>query len=183
MFHDSTSMASTISTALFWQRTSWSWCLDPPRHQNDQYWPLFVEWIIKNLIFHWYPTSFLWEAVEASHWYFFENWLIKNQMSLPPEQAIWDMKISNFPEPIYFVHFNVSTLTYNSSETGHFSVMKKNWDLKNVFSNMELEGQGLGIIMGVTCLLLLGPFYFIQNNFLYFFTHDCMYMSSISNQP
>ena len=57
------------------------------------------------------------------------------------------------------------------SETGHFSTMKKLWDLKNVFSNLELEGQG--IIMGVTSLLLLGPFYSIQTNFLYFFAHNC----------
>ena len=27
--------------------------------------------------------------------------------------------------------------------------------------------------MGVTRLLLLGPFYNIQTNFLYFFAHDC----------
>ena len=52
--------------------------------------------------------------------------------------------------------------------------MKKLWDLKNVFSNLELEGQGHGIIMGVTHLLLLGPFYTIQTNFLYFFAHDCI---------
>ena len=47
--------------------------------------------------------------------------------------------------------------------------MKKLWDLKNVFSNLELEGQGPGIIMGVTRLLLLGPFYSMQTNF---FAHD-----------
>ena len=40
--------------------------------------------------------------------------------------------------------------------------MKKLWDLKKVFSNLDLEGQGSGIIMGVTRLLLLGPFYTIQ---------------------
>ena len=40
--------------------------------------------------------------------------------------------------------------------------MKKLWDLKKGFSNLELEGQGRGIIMGVTRLLLLGPFYTIQ---------------------
>ena len=40
--------------------------------------------------------------------------------------------------------------------------MKKLWDLKKVFSNLELEGQGRGIIMGVARLLLLGPFYTIQ---------------------
>ena len=54
-----------------------------------------------------------------------------------------------------------------------FSIMKKLWDLKKVFSNLELEGQGRGIIMGVTRLLLLEPFYYIQTNFLYFFAHDC----------
>ena len=46
-------------------------------------------------------------------------------------------------------------------------------DLKKVFSNLEPEGQGRGIIMGVTRLLLLRSFYYIQTNFLYFFAHDC----------
>ena len=40
--------------------------------------------------------------------------------------------------------------------------MKKLWDLKKVFSNLELEGQGRDTIMGVTRLLLLGLFYTIQ---------------------
>ena len=40
--------------------------------------------------------------------------------------------------------------------------MKKLWDLKKLFSNLEPEGQGRGIIMGVTRLLLLGLFYTIQ---------------------
>ena len=40
--------------------------------------------------------------------------------------------------------------------------MKKLWDLKIVFSNLELKGQGRSIIMGVTRLLLLGQFYTIQ---------------------
>ena len=44
---------------------------------------------------------------------------------------------------------------------------------KSVFNNLELEGQGRGIIMGVTRPLLLGPFYSIQANFPYFFAHDC----------
>ena len=47
---------------------------------------------------------------------------------------------------------------------------------KKVFSNLELEGQGRGIIMGVTRLLLLGPFYYIQTDFQYFFAHDCKYI-------
>ena len=36
-----------------------------------------------------------------------------------------------------------------------------------------MEGQGRGIIMGVTRPLLLGPFYYIQTKFLFFFAHDC----------
>ena len=40
--------------------------------------------------------------------------------------------------------------------------MKKLLDLKKGFSNLELEGQGRGIIMGVTGLLLQGAFYTIQ---------------------
>ena len=34
-------------------------------------------------------------------------------------------------------------------------------DLKRVLSNLEGEVQGCGIIMGVTRLLLLGPFFYI----------------------
>ena len=34
--------------------------------------------------------------------------------------------------------------------------------LKKGFSNLKLEGQGWGIMMGVTRLLLLEPFYTIQ---------------------
>ena len=52
--------------------------------------------------------------------------------------------------------------------------MKKLWDLKKILSNLEAEGQGHGIIMGVTRLLFLGPFYTIQTNFMYFFAHDCI---------
>ena len=40
--------------------------------------------------------------------------------------------------------------------------MKKLRDLNKGFSNLELEGHGWGIIMGVTRLLLLGPFYTMQ---------------------
>ena len=56
----------------------------------------------------------------------------------------------------------------------HFSIMKKLWDLKIAFGNLELEGQWRGIIMGVTRLLLLGQFYTIQSKFMYFFAHDCI---------
>ena len=40
--------------------------------------------------------------------------------------------------------------------------MKKLWDVQKGLSNLEPEGQGQGIIMGVTRLLLLWPFYTIQ---------------------
>ena len=36
--------------------------------------------------------------------------------------------------------------------------MKKLWDFKKGFSKLELEGQGRGIIMGVTCLPWEGHF-------------------------
>ena len=52
-----TSMASMTSTASFHQKIYLSWWLDHPWHPNDQYWPLFVEWIIKIPFFTdiWYP--------------------------------------------------------------------------------------------------------------------------------
>ena len=52
--------------------------------------------------------------------------------------------------------------------------MKRLWDFKKVFSNLEPEGQRCDIIIGVTRLLLLGPFYTIQTNFMYFFAHGCI---------
>ena len=39
--------------------------------------------------------------------------------------------------------------------------MKKILDLKKVLSDLELEGQGFGMIIGVTHTLHLGPFYYI----------------------
>ena len=37
--------------------------------------------------------------------------------------------------------------------------------------------------MGVTRLLLLRPFYYIQTNFLYFFAHDCNRFKLQLNSP
>ena len=78
-----TSMASMTSTASFHQKNYWFWWLDHPWHQYDQYWPLFMEWIIKNPIFHWYLVPFLSEAVEASWCYFFWKIVVvpKNSLS------------------------------------------------------------------------------------------------------
>ena len=53
-----------------------------------------------------------------------------------------------------------------------FPVMKKLRDLKKVSSNLE-PGHC------TSCLLLLGPFYTIQTNLMYFFAHDCMYSTCV----
>ena len=53
-----TSVASMTSTASIHQKIYWSWWLDHPWHPNDQYQSLFVEWIIKIPIFHWYLIPF-----------------------------------------------------------------------------------------------------------------------------
>ena len=55
-----TSVASMTSTASIHQNNYWSWWLDHPWHPNDQYQSLFVEWIIKIPIFHWYMIPFSW---------------------------------------------------------------------------------------------------------------------------
>ena len=56
------------------RKHSWS---NHPQHQNDQYWSLFVEWIIKNPIFYWYLVPSVSEAVEASLCNFLEFFLMK----------------------------------------------------------------------------------------------------------
>ena len=72
-----TSLASTASTALFPQKTSWSWWIDHQWHQKDQYQTFCVEWIIKNSNFYCCIVPFLLEAVEAYLCNFFENWSMK----------------------------------------------------------------------------------------------------------
>ena len=51
----------------------------------------------------------------------------------------------------------------------NFDLRKNFLNLKKGFSNLEPEGQGPGIIMGVTRLLLLGPFYTMQMQFYVLF--------------
>ena len=53
-------------------------------------------------------------------------------------------------------------MTHGKMTRGHFSIINKFLNLKKGFSNLEPEGGGRGIIMGVTRLLLLEPFYTIQ---------------------
>ena len=47
-----TSTASITSMASFHQKIYWSWWLVHSWYQNDQFWSLFVEWIIENPIFY-----------------------------------------------------------------------------------------------------------------------------------
>ena len=63
----------------FIKKIYWSQWFDHPQHPNDQYQSLFVEWIIKNPIFHWYLILSLLKAVEASRCHFFKNWLMKHK--------------------------------------------------------------------------------------------------------
>ena len=64
------------------------------------------------------------------------------------------LKLRNFNFDLKFL-WNLSVFHYEP----------KILDLKKVFSNLETEGQGRGTIMGLTRLLLLGPFYTIQIKF------------------
>ena len=83
-----TSLASPASTALFPQKTYWSWWSENSWHQNDQYWSCFVKWITKHPIFHWNLVPFLSESVEASLCYFFEKWLTKLKCPI-----LWNIQI------------------------------------------------------------------------------------------
>ena len=68
-----TSMASMTSTASFHQKFYWSWWLDHSWHPNDQYWPLFLEWIIKNPNFHWYLLPFCRRLLRSADITFFKT--------------------------------------------------------------------------------------------------------------
>ena len=72
-------------------------------------------------------------------------------------------------QQFYLVKFKVLTLTYGKVTSGHFPIIYFLKILKNDLSNLEPEGQGYGIIMGVTRLLLLGLFYTIQMQFYVLF--------------
>ena len=64
-----------------------------------------------------------------------------------------------------FLHLKAFSLLENYHFQKYFRSKLKLLDLKKVFSNLKPGGQGGGIIMGVTRLFLLGPFYYIQTNF------------------
>ena len=61
-----TSVASMTFTASIHQIIYWSWWLDQPWHPNDQYQSLFVEWIVKTPIFHWYLIPFCWRLLRPA---------------------------------------------------------------------------------------------------------------------
>ena len=107
-----TSLTSMTSTASFHEKFYWSWWLDHhPWQPNDQYRPLFVEWIINIPFLHWYMISFLLKAVEASVAYvtFFKtNWRTSNvQTSWSPRHPVkkyW----SFYPSELFsFDHFTL----------------------------------------------------------------------------
>ena len=54
-----TSVASRTSTASFHQQINSSWWLDHTLHPKDKFQSIFVEWIIKNSIFHWHLICIL----------------------------------------------------------------------------------------------------------------------------
>ena len=62
-----TSVASMTSTASIHQKICWSWWLDHPWHPNDQYQSLFVEWILKILIFYWYLIPLCWRLLRPAN--------------------------------------------------------------------------------------------------------------------
>ena len=136
------SMALMTSTASFHQKIYWSWWFDPPLHPNDQYQPLFVEWIIKNPIFHWYLTLFLSEAVEASRCNFFENWLKKHKIYylLKPLGTINQYNYWSFypSELIYFALFVMRHLVESICKLSLIKCLKadikKFWSLGHLIS-------------------------------------------------
>ena len=85
--------------------------MDHPCHQNDQYWSLFVEWIIKNPIFLLILALFLSEAVEASRCHFFENWWMKLKcpLLLKPLATIVQQNYQSFSpsEPFRIIKYQV----------------------------------------------------------------------------
>ena len=83
-----TSTASTTSmtsTASFHQKIYWFWWLDHSWHHNDQYLTLFVEWIIKNPIFHWYLIPFSIGGCWGQHMLLFWKLVDETQMYKTPE--------------------------------------------------------------------------------------------------
>ena len=105
-----TSMASMTFTASFHQKHYWLWWLDHPWHQNDQYWSLFVEWIIKSPIFHWYLVFFLLGAVEAT---IFHNRTMKSLLQCAMQSlSSWVRR-----DMIYLIFMTDSPLLFSCSWT------------------------------------------------------------------
>jgi hypothetical protein len=59
-----TSAASMTSSDSFHQKNYWAWFFHQSWHQNDLFWSLSVEWIIKSALFYWFLAPFPLEAVE-----------------------------------------------------------------------------------------------------------------------
>ena len=109
------------------------------------------------------PSSRLLKPFFNSHNFFImEKWPVSVQSKFNSKiHKVKLLKFQNFNFDLKFL--------WNWS----FFIMKKLWDLKKVFSNLELEGQQFGIIMGVTRLLLLGPFYTLLTKQAKHFEGEC----------
>ena len=99
------------STASFHPRTSWTWWLDHPWYQNDQYWCFLLDGSSKIQFFTGIWYLFCLRLLRPAYVTFFENWLqiskchnlrhLKNTLYLSNYQS-WYLS-----EPNYFTHFNM----------------------------------------------------------------------------
>jgi hypothetical protein len=93
---------------------------------------------------------------KSHNFFIMEKWPVSQQLQVKVEtlkfQQFYLMKFD------FFQSFNFDLkLLWNWSFFHYEQIMR----FKKVFSNLEPEGQGRGIIMGVTRLLILGPFSYI----------------------
>ena len=107
-----TSVASMTFTVSFHQKSYWSGWLDQPWHQNDQYWSLFVECIIKSNFSLIHISTFSVEDCWGQFMILFKNWLMKLKCPnlLKPllrhhnSNRCWSLYPS---EPFSFIRFNM----------------------------------------------------------------------------
>ena len=83
-----------------------------------------------------------------------------------------DLKFLNFSNFTLW-NFTVQLWPKSPLKQGIFPLQKKIWDLKKILCFLELEGQGHSIIMGVTHLLLLGPFMYWNQQTVDYSTNHC----------
>ena len=121
--------------------------------KHDQYWSLFVEWIIKNPLFPWYLIPFLSEAVEASLCYFFEIWWMKLKCPLvmkPLVTKVQENSQSFYPsEPLRIIHFTMGHLVFG------WYYMWSVWSWEGISSNCQETFWGRSTLFSRTFWTLL----------------------------